>query len=227
MFEKKFLSPLQGDLADEVKGALARGSRLIPPSALNQMIREAIEWCADVDAPDSVGAISSADFVHVVPSVNGDQEAQDRTDFFTTWPPTEDELAAFNEAMAHDDHLLLTQVRRHMLMEFARAQTNATPVPAGHPRHDLSAGSRPAALPHQSGRTPSRQTAVSAAASTCSNLLSAVLIEMRDANARRRDALRPDVHSDELLKRLVFLLRRANHDGACLGAALPTPAKND
>ncbi|AFM18586.1 hypothetical protein Mycch_3861 [Mycolicibacterium chubuense NBB4] len=128
-FEKKLVAPLQGDLANKVRGALAGGSRIIPPSALNQLIREAIEWCADGDAADDLGPISTVEFVHMVLSINGDQEAQDRPDFFTTWPPTQDELIAFNDAMTHDDDLVLEHVRRHMLVEFARAHTNSTPVP--------------------------------------------------------------------------------------------------
>ena len=128
-FEKKFVAALHGDLAGKVKSALADGSRLIPPSALNQLMREAIEWCTDGDAAHGLAPITADQFVHMVLSINADQEAQDPPDFFTTWPPTQDELVAFNEAMTHDDELVLTEVRRHMLVEFARAQTNSTPVP--------------------------------------------------------------------------------------------------
>jgi hypothetical protein len=127
--EKALVAPVEGGRAKKVREALAIGSRLIPPSALNQLIREAIEWCADDDPADHLGPISTREFVHMVLSINGDQEAQDRPDFFTTWPPTQDELIAFNDAMTHDDDLVLEHVRRHMLVEFARAQTNSTPIP--------------------------------------------------------------------------------------------------
>lgn len=128
-FEKKLVGPLGGGLADKVKAAMSNGSRLVPPSALNQLIREAIEWCTNGDNADALDAAGTADFVHLVLSINGDQEAQDRPEFFTSWPPNQEELTAYNEAMTVDDDLVLTEVRRHMLSEFARAQTNTTPVP--------------------------------------------------------------------------------------------------
>lgn len=128
-FEKRLLAGLHGDLADKVKAAMAEGSRLIPPSALNQLIRETIEWSAYGDGEDSLGPIELADFTHLLLSINGDQEAQDRPDFFTAWPPTPEEMASYNDAMTHDDDLVVAELRRSMLSEFARAQTNDTPVP--------------------------------------------------------------------------------------------------
>jgi hypothetical protein len=75
---------------------------------------------------DGLPVLATADFVHLVLSVNGDQEAQDRPDFFTSWPPSDEELAAYNEAMTVDDDMVLVELRRHMLSEFARMQTTAT-----------------------------------------------------------------------------------------------------
>ncbi|BBY07102.1 hypothetical protein [Mycobacterium noviomagense] len=128
-FEKRFSDGLSADLGDKVKQALRKGSRLMPPPALNQLIREVIEWCTDADPSDGLDALGTADLVHLVLSINGDQEAQDRPDFFTSWPPSEEELAKYNEAMAVDDNLVLQELRRQMLSEFARMQTTATTVP--------------------------------------------------------------------------------------------------
>ena len=48
-FERRFVADLSGDLAGKVKQPMRKGSRLMPPPALNQLIREVIEWCADAD----------------------------------------------------------------------------------------------------------------------------------------------------------------------------------
>jgi hypothetical protein len=62
---------------------MRKGSRLMPPPVLNQLIREVIEWCADADTGgEGLGALGTADFVHLVLSINGDQEAQDPSGLF-------------------------------------------------------------------------------------------------------------------------------------------------
>jgi hypothetical protein len=127
-FEKSFVGRLSGDLADKVTQALSKGDRLMPPPALNQLIREVIEWCTDADA-EGLSALRRADFVRLLLSINGDQEAQDRPAFFSSWPPSEEESAAYYEAMTKDDDMVLQEMQRMMLMEFARMQTAATPVP--------------------------------------------------------------------------------------------------
>jgi hypothetical protein len=128
-FESQFVRKLSGDLADKVTDALRKGNRFMPPSALNQLIREVIEWCAD-DADESLGAVGRADFVHLVLSINGEQEAQDRPEFFDSWPPSQAEIEAYNEAMTNDDEMVLQELQRMMLQEFARMQTLKTTVPA-------------------------------------------------------------------------------------------------
>jgi hypothetical protein len=128
-FEKRFTANLGGDLAAKVKPPMSKGSRLMPPPALNQLIREVIEWCGDDTGDDGLGALGKADFVRLLLSINGDQETQARPDFFTSWPPSEDEIAAYNAAMTADDDMVLQEMRRQMSYEFARMQTAATPVP--------------------------------------------------------------------------------------------------
>jgi hypothetical protein len=128
-FEKRFVANIGGDLAAKVKPPMSKGSRLMPPPALNQLIREVIEWCAAAAGDDGLGALGKADLVHLVLSINGDQEAQARPDFFTSWPPSEDELVAYNAAMTVDDEMVLQELRRQMSYDFARMQTTATPVP--------------------------------------------------------------------------------------------------
>jgi hypothetical protein len=128
-FEKRFVANLGGDLAAKIKPPMNKGSRLMPPPTLNQLIREVIEWCTDDTGDDGLGALGKADFVHLALSINGDQEAQARPDFFTSWPPSEDELAAYNAKMTVDDDMVLQELRRQMSYDFARMQTTATPVP--------------------------------------------------------------------------------------------------
>lgn len=129
VFEKRFVGKLTGDLATKVKVSLTRGSRLMPPPALNHLIREVVEWCAEPDSGSAdVPALSREDFVHLVLSINGDQEAQDRPPFFTSWPPSAKESDAYNDAMG-DDEFLLQELRRQLPYEFARMQTAATAVP--------------------------------------------------------------------------------------------------
>jgi len=128
-FEKRFVAKLGGDLAAKVKPPMNKGSRLMPPPSLNQLIREVIEWCADDAGDEGLGALGTADFVRLVLSINDDQEAEARPDFFTSWPPTEEEKAAYNAAMTVDDEMVLQELRRRMSYDFARMQTTATPVP--------------------------------------------------------------------------------------------------
>ena len=80
-FEREFVSRFSGDLADKVGNALAKGDRFMVPSALNQMIREVIEWCAD-GADESLGVVGRAEIVHLLLSINGDQEAEDRPECY-------------------------------------------------------------------------------------------------------------------------------------------------
>ncbi|OBL09764.1 hypothetical protein A5646_11155 [Mycobacterium sp. 1245499.0] len=128
-FEKRFVGKLTGDLAVKVQEPLAQGSRLMPPPALNHLIREVIEWCTEPDRGGAdLAALSRDDFVRLVLSINGDQEAQQRPDFFTSWPPSGEELDAYNTAMG-DDEFLLQELRRQLPYEFARMQTAATGVP--------------------------------------------------------------------------------------------------
>jgi hypothetical protein len=129
-FEKRFVADLAGDLAGKAKQPMGKGSRLMPPPALNQLIREVIEWCADPDSGgEGLGLLGKADFVHLVLSINGDQEAEARPNFFTSWPPSDEQLAAYNAAMATDDEMVLQELRRQLPYEFARMQTAATTVP--------------------------------------------------------------------------------------------------
>ncbi|HKP44689.1 hypothetical protein [Mycobacterium sp.] len=128
-FEKRFVANLGGDLAAKVKPPMSRGSRLMPPPALNQLIREVIEWCPDDAGDGSPIALGKADFVHLVLSINGDQEAQARPDFFTSWPPSDDDLVAYNAAMTADDEMVLKELQRQMSHDFARMQAAATPMP--------------------------------------------------------------------------------------------------
>ena len=128
-FEKRFVADLAGELAAKIKPPMSSGSRLMPPPALNQLIREVIEWCADSPGDESPTALGRVDFVHLVLSINGDQEAQARPDFFTSWPPNDDELAAYNAAMTADDEMVLKELQGQMPYEFARMQAASTPVP--------------------------------------------------------------------------------------------------
>lgn len=127
-YEKTLVGPLKGKLADKVKPVMSGGSRLIPPSAMNQLIREAIEWCVDDDG-DASGVVGIADFVQLVLAINDDQQALARSDHFSEWPPSQADLTAYNEAMTTDDDFVLAELRRQLPYEFARMQTNATPVP--------------------------------------------------------------------------------------------------
>jgi hypothetical protein len=131
-FEKQFVRGLTGDLARRVQKPLANGSRLMPPAAMTQLIREVIEWCPDTTASgadDTHPTLGINDFVHLVLSINGDQERQDRPDFFQTWPPSDDETGQYYEAMSVDDEMVLREVQRQMLSGFARMQANAITVP--------------------------------------------------------------------------------------------------
>lgn len=105
-------------ISDKVGEALNKGNRFMVPSALNQLIREVIEWCAD-DADESLGVVGRADLVHLLLSINGDQEAEDRPDFFDSWPPSQKEIEAYNDAMTNDDEMVLQELQRMMLQEFA------------------------------------------------------------------------------------------------------------
>ncbi|MBV8180428.1 MAG: hypothetical protein JO045_16820 [Mycobacterium sp.] len=132
-FEKKFVRGLTGELATKVVEQVVNGCILMPPAALTQLIREVIEWCADADGAQSIGdstpALGISEFVHLVLSINGDQERQDIPDFFESWPPSADDLKKYYDAMTVDDDFVLRELRRQMLSDMARMQTHATTVP--------------------------------------------------------------------------------------------------
>jgi hypothetical protein len=46
-FEERFVGGLSGELAEKLRPPMSDGNRLMPPPALNQLIREVIEWCDD------------------------------------------------------------------------------------------------------------------------------------------------------------------------------------
>lgn len=133
-FEKQFVRGLAGDLGVKVCESVKNGNILMPPAAVTQLIREVIEWCPDAVASDSGDAdarlpLDRNDFVHLLISINGDQERQDIPDFFQSWPPTAEELEKYNAAMSIDDDLVRSELQRHMLSDLARMQANATTVP--------------------------------------------------------------------------------------------------
>ena len=135
--EKQFVRSLGGDLAETVGPPLRAGNRLMPPPAMNQLIREVIEWCADTNSEsverdgnsDGLNVLGGADFIRLVLSINGDQERQDAPDYFDSWPPSAEELQKYNEAMTVDDEMVLRELQRQMLPDFARMQTNAITLP--------------------------------------------------------------------------------------------------
>jgi hypothetical protein len=148
--EKEFVRSVGGDLAETVGRSLRAGSRLMPPPAMNQLIREVIEWCADInsesverdDNSDEVTVLGGADFIRLVLSINGDQERQDAPDYFDSWPPSADERQKYNEAMTVDDEMVLRDLQRQMLRDFARMQTNAITLPVRYSGTPTTPGSR-------------------------------------------------------------------------------------
>lgn len=132
-FEKKFVRGLTGELAAKVVEQVANGRILMPPAALTQLIREVIEWCADAEGAQSIGdsapALGINELVHLVLSINGDQERQDIPGFFESWPPSADDFKRYYDAMTVDDDFVLRELRRQMLSDLARMQTHATTVP--------------------------------------------------------------------------------------------------
>lgn len=136
-FEKRFVRSVDTDLARKVLQQLDKGSRLMPPAAMNQLIREVIEWCADTDpesdksgdSAEELGVVGRENLIHLVLAINGDQERQDIPAFFDSWPPTAEEIKQYNAAMTGDDELVLEELQKQMLSEFARMQANAITVP--------------------------------------------------------------------------------------------------
>lgn len=135
-FETQFVRGLSGDLAAKVRPPVSAGSILMPPAAITQLIREVIEWCSHTDdaereVEDEGATLGLNDLVHLMLSINGDQERQDIPDFFQErpWPPTADDLAEFNAAMSVDDDMVLRELRRLGLAELARMQSQSTTVP--------------------------------------------------------------------------------------------------
>lgn len=135
--ERKLVQSAEGALAQKVGASLRKGSRLAPPPALNQLMREVIEWCSETETdclredgqPQSSGGISTTDLIRLMLSINGDQEALSAPDFFDTWPPTPEQLEKYNAAMSVDDAMALDEMRNQMVYEFARMQTNAMFLP--------------------------------------------------------------------------------------------------
>ncbi|MEX3738526.1 hypothetical protein [Mycolicibacterium porcinum] len=134
-FEKKFVRGLSGDLAVKVTAQVKSGCVLMPPAAVTQLIREVIEWCAHTNDPaanpsaETSPALGTNDLVHLLLSINGDQERQDIPEGFETWPPTSEELERYHAAMSVDDDMVLRELQRQMLSGLARMQAHATMVP--------------------------------------------------------------------------------------------------
>lgn len=130
-FEKNLIRGLTGDLAVKVRPQVQRGSVVMPPAALTQLIREVIEWCDDAEVVDGdQKPLSIDDFIHLVLSINGDQEREHgASEHFQSWPPTDAELEKYNAAMSVDDDMVRSEMKRHMVSDLARMQTHATTVP--------------------------------------------------------------------------------------------------
>ena len=134
--EREVVQAAGGELAVKLSKPMRGGSRLMPPPALNQLLREVIEWGSNQDSEIAAGEkaeniqdISDADLIRMVLSINGDQEAQSAPDFFDTWPPTPEEQAKYKQALSADDDLVLREMQNQMVWEFARMQTNAIALP--------------------------------------------------------------------------------------------------
>jgi hypothetical protein len=135
--EKQFVRSVGGDVAETVGRSLRAGNRLMPPPAMNQLIREAVEWCSDGDSgsvehdgiSDGPTVLGGTDFIRLALSINGDQERQDAPEHFNSWPPSAEELQKYTEAIAVDDEMVLRELQRQMLPDFARMQTNAIALP--------------------------------------------------------------------------------------------------
>ena len=163
--EKDFVRSVGGDLAEKVGASLRAGNRLMPPPAMNQLIREVIEWCSDADTesdrrgsnPGGPAVMGGADFIRMVLSINGDQERQDAPKYFASWPPSAEELEEYNKAMSVDDEMVLREMQRQMLLDFARMQTNAITLPVmvlGDTYDTWFKGWPPVAPHHLIGETP-------------------------------------------------------------------------
>lgn len=130
-FEKRLMRGLTGELAGKVKPQVQRGNVVMPPAALSQLIREVIEWC---DATEVVEGepklLGFNDFIHLVLSINGDQERQHRiSDRFESWPPTPADLEKYHADMSVDDDLVRSELKRALVSDLARMQTHAITVP--------------------------------------------------------------------------------------------------
>ncbi|WP_280445124.1 hypothetical protein [Nocardia brasiliensis] len=71
---------------------------------MTQLIREAVAWCPDAASGDTGGRqpLDPNDFVYLLISINGDQERQDVSGIFQSWPPTDEELEQYNAALSVD-----------------------------------------------------------------------------------------------------------------------------
>jgi hypothetical protein len=134
--EKQLIRGLTSDLAARVGEQLDNGCVLMPPAVITQLLREVIEWCADTEdmgnaTGDTLSALGINDFLRLVLSINAEQERQDIPEYFEDkpWPPTEEDLTAFNAAMTVDDDLVRREMRRQGLSELARMQSHAITVP--------------------------------------------------------------------------------------------------
>jgi hypothetical protein len=72
-----------------------------------------------------VSVLDGEGFIRLVLSINGEQE---RLEGFS-WPPTAEQLEQYNAAMTVDDDMVLQEMRKFMLWEFARMQANAIFLP--------------------------------------------------------------------------------------------------
>jgi hypothetical protein len=134
VFELEFVSAAGGQLAERLTQSLRAGSRLMPPAALTQIVREVVEWCPATasmqaesgNARNDLTVLDNEDFIRLVLSINGEQE---RMEGFSSWPPTAEELEKYNAAMTVDDDMVLQEMRKYMLWEFARMQANIIFLP--------------------------------------------------------------------------------------------------
>ena len=116
-YEKQLTRQLTGDLAVKVKPQVKKGGIVMPPATLTQLIREIIEWCDNAEVASAAvdeeqKSLGVNDFIHLMLSINGDQERQGMPDCFETWPPTDADLEKYYAAMTVDDDLVLREMKR-------------------------------------------------------------------------------------------------------------------
>ena len=128
-FEMDLVSTVEGELAHKVMHSLRAGNRMLPPSAMTQLVREVIEWCLvdESNSPEAeTPALQGGDFIRLILSINDEQQEQEG---FSSWPPAVEELIEFNEKLTRDDDLVRQEYQKFMLWEIARLQANAVVLP--------------------------------------------------------------------------------------------------